>query len=466
MKLRTRLAATLGVALVVSGVLIGGATAWLSRSDEIHRIDGLLGGITVKISADPNNDVETLLAAVETTPIPIIGEIYFADTDPFTVVEGLEGNKALLLPKLSQATVNRAIEQPLTVDGLTSLRIRAIASGEGQWIVVGTSLRDVNKQFIDSLLQSLLVSAGIALITVFLIWFVLRRELHPITQITQSATAIASGDLGVELPVSARTNEVGELTSALRAMTNKLQAAVTVTSLSEQRMREFLGDTSHELRTPLTVVRGYVDILFSGQELSDEQRERAIRRLKSESKRMDVIINDLLLLAELGEVNQDKVDVVDLSEMVTDHVRDLTAQQPQRRVSSTVATDVQVQGDSEQIERILSNLMSNIVRHTNADADVGVSLVEQDGVAILVVDDAGPGLSKEMYARSSEGFQRFDRAHSQSGGGFGLGLSILSSIVQRHGGVLTMSQSPLGGLRTSVTIPMEIDRPQGQNLQA
>ena len=220
MKLRTRLAATLGVALVVSGVLIGGATAWLSRSDEIHRIDGLLGGITVKISADPNNDVETLLAAVETTPIPIIGEIYFADTDPVTVVEGLEGNKALLLPKLSQATVNRAIEQPLTVDGLTSLRIRAIASGEGQWIVVGTSLRDVNKQFIDSLLQSLLVSAGIALITVFLIWFVLRRELHPITQITQSATAIASGDLGVDLPDSARTNEVGDLTPALRPITN------------------------------------------------------------------------------------------------------------------------------------------------------------------------------------------------------------------------------------------------------
>lgn len=454
MKLRTRLAATLGVALVVSGVLIGGATAWLSRSDEIHRIDGLLEGITAKISADPTNDVETLLAAVETTPIPIIGEIYFADTDPFTVVEGVDGNKALLLPKLSQATINRAIEQPRTVDGVTSLRIRATASGEGQWIVIGTSLRDVNKQFIESLLQSLLISAGIALIAVFLTWFALRRELHPITQITESATAIASGDLGVELPVSARTNEVGELTSALRAMTNKLQAAVTVTLLSEQRMREFLGDTSHELRTPLTVVRGYVDILFSGQELSDEQRERAIRRLKSESKRMDVIINDLLLLAELGEVNQDKVDVVDLSTMVADHVRDLVAQQPLRRVSSTVATDVRVQGNSEQIERILSNLMSNIARHTNTDADVEVSLAERDGDAILVVDDAGPGLSTEMYARSSEGFQRFDRAHSQSGGGFGLGLSILSSIVQRHGGVLTMSHSPLGGLRTTVTLPM------------
>ena len=455
MKLRTRLAATLGVALVVSGVLIGGATAWLSRSDEIHRIDGLLGGITLKISADPNNDVEILLAAVETTPIPIIGEIFFADTDPFTVVEGLDGNKALLLPKLSQATVNRAIEQPLTVDGLTSLRIRATASGEGQWIVVGTSLRDVNKQFIESLLQSLLVSAGIALIAVLLIWLALRRELHPITQITESATAIASGDLGVELPVSARTNEVGELTSALRAMTNKLQAAVTVTSLSEQRMREFLGDASHELRTPLTVVRGYVDILFSGQELSDEQRERAIRRLISESKRMDVIINDLLLLAELGEVDLTIDDEVDLSKKVIDHFADLGMHQPDRKISISVEPAIIVKGNAEYLERLVANIKSNILQHTGSDVAVRVSLEQQGDEIVFEVHDAGPGMSASMYQRSTAAFQRFDRSRSTDGGGFGLGLSIIASIVQRYSGRLELSPSSLGGLLTRIVLPTQ-----------
>ena len=456
MKLRTRLVATLGISLIASGVLIGGATALLSRSDEIHRIDNFLSGITKLISADPNNDVETLLAAVETTPIPFIGQIFFADADPFAVVEGRNGDEVLLLPKLSQATVNRAIEQSITVDGSTSLRIRATASGEGQWIVVGTSLSDVNAQFIESLLQSLLVSAGITLLAVLLIWLALRRELRPITQITESATAIASGDLGVELPVSARTNEVGELTSALRAMTNKLRQAVAVTSLSEQRMREFLGDASHELRTPLTVVRGYVDILFSGRELSDEQRERAIRRLVSESARMDVIINDLLLLAELGEVDLTLHGEVDLSQIVIDHFADLGMHQPDRKISINVKPAIIANGNAEYLERLVANIKSNILRHTGSEVEVRVSLEQLGDKIVLEVDDAGPGLTPSMYQRSMTEFQRFDRSRSPDGGGFGLGLSIIASIVQRHSGVLQFSKSSLGGLLTRVVLPTQL----------
>jgi signal transduction histidine kinase len=97
-------------------------------------------------------------------------------------------------------------------------------------------------------------------------------------------------------------------------------------------------------------------------------------------------------------------------------------------------------------------VLSNISRHTPGDAEVDVVVSKIDGQAILVFDDAGPGLSAELYARTREGFQRFDRAHSKTGGGFGLGLSILSSIVQCHGGSLSLSPSPLGGLRTQITL--------------
>jgi two-component system OmpR family sensor kinase len=443
----------LGIALVSSGVLIGGATAWLSRSDAVHSIDGSLEVLTARIATDPNNDVGTLLASAESSPFPLIGEIFYDDADPFSVVEGHDGDTVLTLPTLSAATVGRAVENPITIDGSPSLRIRATVSGVGQWIVVGTSLRAVNSQFTRSLLQSLLVSVGIALLAMLLIWFVLRRELLPIAHVTESATAIASGDLGVELPVSARTNEVGELTSALRAMTNKLQEAVSITAQSEQRMREFLGDASHELRTPLTVVRGYVDILFSGRELSDEQRERAIRRLVSESRRMDVIINDLLLLAELGEVHQPLDDVVDLSRIVVDHFTDLRMHQPDRNMSIDVEPLLTIRGNAAHIERLVANMTSNILRHTEPDVEVHVSLAQRDGNIVLEVDDAGPGLSPSMYQRSTTEFQRFDHSHSPDGGGFGLGLSIIASIVQRHSGTLKLSPSSLGGLCTRVVFP-------------
>jgi len=364
MKLRTRLVATLGIALVASGVVIGGATALLSRADEIRRIDAVLGGITQRIAADPSKDVETLLVSAETSLFSLIGQIFFTDADPFSVMEGRDGDKVLKMPMLSVATVSRAVAKPITINGSQSLRIRAISTADGQWIIVGTSLGVVNSQFVGSLLQSLLVLVGITLLTVLLIWFVLRRELRPITEITVSAIAVAGGDLEVELPESARTNEVGDLTSALRAMTNKLQEAVAITGLSEQRMREFLGDASHELRTPLTVVRGYIDILFSGRELSDEQRDRAMRRLVSESKRMDVIINDLLLLAELGEVDVRLTDEVDLSQIVTDHFADLLMHQPERKITLDVEPSVVLTGNAELLERLVANIKANILRHT------------------------------------------------------------------------------------------------------
>ena len=453
MKLRTRLVVTLGIALVASGVVIGGATAWLSRADEIHRIDVVLGGITQRIAADTSKDVETLLASAETSPFSLIGEIIFTDADQFSVVQGNDGEKVLTLPMLSAATVSRAVASAITVDGSTSLRIRATAVGEGEWIVVGTSLSVVNAQFVESLLQSFLVLVGIALLTVLLIWFVLRRELRPITEITDSAIAIAGGDLGVELPNSARTNEVGDLTSALRAMTSKLQDAVSITALSEQRMREFLGDASHELRTPLTVVRGYVDILFSGRELSEEQRERALRRLVSESKRMDVIINDLLLLAELGEVDVNLSDEVDFSQIVVDHFADLRMHQPERTITLEVEPSVVLTGNAELLERLVANIKANILRHTQATIAVRASLALRGDSIVLEVADAGPGLPQSMYERSTTEFQRFDHSRSRDGGGFGLGLSIIASIVQRHAGTLEMAPSQLGGLLTRVVLP-------------
>jgi two-component system OmpR family sensor kinase len=287
---------------------------------------------------------------------------------------------------------------------------------------------------------------------VVLIYWLIRRALLPIARVTLDAQGIAEGDLDREIASVVGKSEIGQLSSSLQAMVISLRAAVERTALSEALMREFLGDASHELRTPLTVIRGYIDILNSGQELSDEQRKRAMSRLVSESLRMSQTINDLLLLAELGEVRHEMTDVVDLSLLVANHVRDFSEQQKFRKVKSTIANDVSIVGNSEQISRMISNVISNISQHTPDDVEVDVVLAEIDGNAILVFDDAGPGLSAELYARTREGFQRFDRAHSKTGGGFGLGLSILSSIVRRHGGTLSLSQSPLGGLRTHITL--------------
>lgn len=454
MKIRTRLAVICGSICIASGVIIGGSTAAIARQEGIDRLDDTLSDALTSVKNDPNQDVSEILAFAESSPVPISAILYFDDSESVVLLEGKEGLNTLSFPQLKLSDVVRAADEPFTTTGITQLRIAAFSSGDGEWVLVGASITSINEQFRKSLSRSIQLSVAIATLMTLLTYWLIRRSLLPITRIANDAMRIANGNLKVELHGENEGNEIGQLTKSLQNMVNSLSQAVEITSHSESKMREFLGDASHELRTPLTVIRGYIDILNSGQELSTEQRERAMSRLVSESLRMSETINDLLLLAEIGEIPIDIQSSIDLSAILTNQVHDLVEQHKERVVRSTIASNVRVQGDAEQISRMIANVVSNIVRHTPKDSKVEILLSCVDGKAVLVFDDSGPGLSEEMYSRAHEGFQRFDRAHSKTGGGFGLGMSILSSIVQRHNGELTLSKSNFGGLRTQITLPL------------
>ncbi|MFM7123700.1 MAG: ATP-binding protein [Actinomycetes bacterium] len=452
MKLRTRLALLSGVVFIAGGGAIGGSSALIARQESIDAVDAVLGEAIASVRNDPLQDISAVLDAADSSPVPISAMLFFDDSEPVVLVESRDGDETIKLPTLSITDVTRAAEKPITNSGAVKLRIATYSTGNGEWLVVGASLSSTDDQFGKSLVRTMRLSLLIALFMVILVYWLILRALRPIVRVTRDAQAIAEGDLDRELTTDVGTSEIGLLTNSLLAMVNTLRLAVQRTSRSEALMREFLGDASHELRTPLTVIRGYIDILNSGQELSEEQRERAMSRLVSESQRMSQTINDLLLLAELGEVRHEMSETVDLSALVANHVRDFSDQHNNRTVKSAIASDVKVVGNTEQLSRMISNVLSNILRHTPPDAEVDIILSKIDQMAVVVFDDAGPGLSTELYARTKEGFQRFDRAHSKTGGGFGLGLSIISSIVQRHGGTLSLSPSPLGGLRTHITL--------------
>jgi two-component system OmpR family sensor kinase len=454
MKLRTQLALIVGVVFVVGGGIIGGSSALIARQEAVDAMDVVLGDAISSVRNEPSQDVSAVLAFAETSPVPISAMIFFDDSEPVVLAEARDGDESVMFPNLSIAEVSQAAENPVDKSGVVQLRIVAYSTGNGEWLVVGSSKSSINNQFSKSLVRSLQISLLVAAFMVILVYWLIRRALLPIARVTGDARAISEGDLDRAIVPVAGNSEIGQLSTSLQEMVNSLRLAVEKTARSEELMREFLGDASHELRTPLTVIRGYVEILNSGQDLSDEQHERAMSRLLSESERMAKTINDLLLLAELGEVRHEMSDLVDISMLVANHVRDFSEQNTSRKVKSTIASDVKIVGNSEQLSRMISNVISNISRHTSDDVEVEVVLMEVDGKAILMFDDAGPGLSAELYARTKEGFQRFDRAHSKTGGGFGLGLSILSSIVRRHGGTLSLSPSPLGGLRTHITLNM------------
>ena len=455
MTLRTRLAAIAGVVIVCGGLIIGATTARVVRDDSMAAVSSILLDALEYVAADPGRDTSRIVQFADTSPTPLSATLFFDDDEPISLVDGMDGRIAVRIPDLSPEQIDSTLDRARGFPG--SILVRSLKVGEGEWLSVASSTRDIEVRFRESLYRSLAISLAIALFLVALVWWLIRRTLRPVVALTDDASRIAAGNLDVALPVAKGRDEIGQLTRALSSMVASLRDALTVTARSEAGMREFLGDASHELRTPLTVIRGYIDILDSGKELSPDQRERAMRRLVGESQRMSQTIDDLLLLSELGELTHAHDESVDLGRIIDDHVHDVMVTQPGRRVLLSRAGESIVKGDAAHLARLASNIFGNIMRHTPPDAEVRVEVVSNSDRMVVTVDDAGPGLSAEMYRRSTEGFQRFDKGRSPEGGGFGLGLSIISSVVNEHGGTLEMSPSPLGGLRTRIDLPRQAD---------
>lgn len=463
MTLRARLSLFAGLAIVICGLLVGGTSAVVAKGQATDALDATITGALESVRNDKMN-ASAVIDFADSSPVPLSAMLISQDAEPISIVEDRDGELLLSMPMLTVDQVRSAEKSFRNLGGESDLRVRALEVDDGEWVVVGATMSEITSQFRTSLEVSLLLSALIALVVAALLAWIIGVELSPVSRLMTSAERIAGGDLSESLPVATGAAEIAGLTTALSVMVESLKQAVAVTTTSEQRMREFLGDASHELRTPLSVIRGYVDILNSGQELTDEQRERAMSRLTSESLRMANTINDLLLLAELGEVAAHPTEEVDLSEIINEYITDMRPRQPGRPIETDVPDGIVVDGNNEHLRRLFTNILSNIARHTAPTDPMKVMLRVDGPVAILTVDDGGPGLSEELYRRTTEGFQRFDREHSSSGGGFGLGLSIMSSIVNNHGGKLTMSPSPMGGLRTTVTLPVHaIDKDGATN---
>jgi signal transduction histidine kinase len=369
-----------------------------------------------------------------------------------------------------------ATAQAVTVfEGATSAyRLRVIALPDDEYLILATSLssqiesRDGNIRLLLWFVFASIIFGALA-IALFI-----RRDVRKISRLVDAAGLIAAGEADVALPIGHGQSEVDRLARALRHMVDSLQESIELERTTQQNMQTFLGDASHELRTPLTVIKGYVELLQKNPDAGAEQTARAYDRMLSEANRMDDLIRDLLLLAELGETKTDtkimsELSVIDLSAVVATAVDDLRILQPSRPVVLSIEPNVMVLGARELILQVLANLTSNIRRHTLATDSLRVSLhiagehSEFDGggwkavspqVAVLTFDDSGRGLPEEFYAAGINHFQRFDNSRSRESGGSGLGMSILAAIVQKHGGSVTLEKSDLGGLRTEIRLPL------------
>jgi len=318
--------------------------------------------------------------------------------------------------------------------------------------VVAESLNPTNDTLSSLLRVQILASLAVLAVLCAIVLLTLRRGLRPLETMAETTDAIAAGDLTRRVTVPRASIEVTRLGVALNAMLTRIEQAFAEKSTSEARLRQFVADASHELRTPLTSIRGYTELLRKGAFGDDESRGRALQRVEQEAGRMGVLVDDLLLLARLDQGRPLDQVAVDLSRVGAEAVADAHAVDPQRPVALVAPAPVVVLGDRDRLQQVAHNLVRNALEHTPAGTAVTVTARADATNGYLAVTDEGPGMSAEIADRVFDRFWR-DGA-SRTGGGSGLGLSIVRAIAEVLGGSATVRSSPEHGATFEVAIPL------------
>ena len=323
----------------------------------------------------------------------------------------------------------------------------------GTDLVVALPLDGVDTTLSTLLLFEIAISSGITIIVLVVTWLLVRRGMRPLERMGATARSIAAGNLGKRVSPSNERTEVGQLGLALNGMLSQIERAFAQRDVTEQKLRHFVSDASHELRTPLTSMRGYAELLQRNPDMTRDDVLLAVRRIEDETRRMGVLVDDLLLLARLDQGRPLDRAPVDLTSMVNDAVSDARAADPGRAVTAQIEKPVTVTGDDLRLRQAVANLVRNALVHTPAGSPVEVALQAQNGQAEIDVIDHGPGVPAVQRDRIFERFHRADPTRSRDQGGSGLGLSIAAAVVAAHGGRISLTDTPGGGATFRIELP-------------
>ncbi|WP_283133852.1 HAMP domain-containing sensor histidine kinase [Rhizohabitans arisaemae] len=380
------------------------------------------------------------------------------------------GEEAVAGPDLSYAELRRGAG-PATVPAVLGhgrWRVLIEPEFDGGFTVVGMNLADVDQTLSRLTNIELLVGGLVVVVLAGVGIVVVRASLSPLTEIEETAEAIAGGQLGRRVPDRDPRTEVGRLARSLNGMLAQIESAFAARAeseaaarRSEERMRRFVADASHELRTPLTTIRGFAEFYRQRPERDPERLDRLMRRLEGEAARMSVLVDDLLVLARSDQQRPLDRRPLDLLVLAADAVHDARVLAPERSIGLTVDGGAAfiVGGDEVRLRQVVGNLMSNALVHTPQGSPVQVrvspGLLEDRQAAVLEVADEGPGLPPEQAERIFERFYRVDQARTRrTSGGSGLGLSIVAALVQAHGGTVAVRTEPGAGATFRVVLPL------------
>ena len=400
---RTSIFTILLVTVVTLG--IGSYSAFHTRSAELSEVNASLDFVAQEAIDNPEQSIGAALFAIEQLTLNATLTLLTEEGQETVVRE----SSLSYLGAPAKDLIEKATARPVSIKSGDPYQLRSVRLDEKDFILIARSTNAITEHFEANLRALALFTFFVDLIAGLLLFFYFRR-----------------------------TNRRDEYASLAR-------------------MQEFLGDASHELRTPLTVIKGYVEMLSKKQLVTAEDQDRAFTRVGTEINRMENLIQDLLLLAELGESGRRDIEKMDVSELLSAHGTDFTTLNPGRKVVLKIENDLSVVASRDYLSRFIQNAFTNIMRHTGADAAVTITCSKSGKNVLIMIEDAGQGLPEGAYAENIRSLNRFDKSRSRENGGSGLGMSIMSAVIEKLNGTFSLRKSALGGLAVVVSLPLAKD---------
>ena len=383
---------------------------------------------------------------------------YFDDDDRLiTIVEPrLAGTVSHPDVPAGRAHAAARTHEAFTVSGESGGRYRVVAFPErtGLTVVMALPLNDVDDAVGRLIAVEVAATTFVLTVLGLVAWWVIRLGVRPIKQMTETASAIAAGELSHRVPDVAVGTEAGELGVALNQMLGRIEEAFDDRTRSEERLKQFVADASHELRTPITTIRGYAELYRNGGLRQRDELDEALRRTEQESIRMGGLVDDLLQLARLDQGRPLARERVDISALARDAARDAQAVDPERSITVDADGALVVSGEEARLRQVLANLLTNALVHTEPGTPVVVRVGRVGDDAVLEVIDRGAGMSRVVAERAFERFFRADPSRSRHRGGTGLGLAIVDATVAAHGGTVALDTAPGAGTTVRVALPL------------
>jgi len=288
-----------------------------------------------------------------------------------------------------------------------------------------------------------------------------KRTLMPLYNITDTVEGISVTDLDKRLPEENGQLEIDRLAKSFNIMLERIESSFQKEQYIKEKMRRFVSDASHELRTPLTSIHGFVEVLLRGAAKNENQLDLALNSILTESERLTKLVNDLLVLTKLEQNPVVEIKRENINNIIQEVFPQLQILSQERTLQLDLKDNIIVYINRDQIKQVIFNITQNAVLHTDKNngciiISTTIEKLKDETFGVLRISDNGTGISEKHLSKIYDRFFRSDAHRSREQGGYGLGLSIVKSIIDsNHGEIRAKSEVGVG---TTFSVYLKLEK--------